>query len=241
MFYRGISHHESDAEFIWESPDGTRALGSRFALYARYNWYYLVHRPTVVGRVFEKDYIWGESDEVPFRLADGTGGEDLIFELISPEMKYDRSRLKEAIEHMIEVEGPHFTTEVFLAMDGHDISAAHAKTPQMIADANDIFEGKYSFEHTDMDSYWTEVEKYLDKDSLPVLKGERRSYLKEGKWTYLLPGSISARTYLKQKDFYASVGLERYAEPLSLLATAFGAEYPKNYLDRGWKTLLSPG
>jgi len=54
MFYRGISHHEADAEWIWQAPDGTRVLASRFACYARHNWYYLVHRPVTQDRVFEK-------------------------------------------------------------------------------------------------------------------------------------------------------------------------------------------
>ena len=26
MFYRGISHHEADAEYIWSAPDGTQVL-----------------------------------------------------------------------------------------------------------------------------------------------------------------------------------------------------------------------
>ena len=69
MFYRGISHHESDAEYIWQGPDGTKALCSRFAIYARYNWYYLVHRPVTRNQIDEKIYCWGETDEVMFRTA----------------------------------------------------------------------------------------------------------------------------------------------------------------------------
>ena len=38
MFYRGISHHEADAEYIWSAPDGTDSC-KPFFLYARYNWY----------------------------------------------------------------------------------------------------------------------------------------------------------------------------------------------------------
>ena len=32
MFYRGISHHEAPAEYIWKAPDGSEDLASRFAL-----------------------------------------------------------------------------------------------------------------------------------------------------------------------------------------------------------------
>ena len=42
-------------------------------------------------------------------------------------------------------------------------------------------------------------------------------------WTYLFPGTISARTYLKQQDFDATSRLVYLAEPLASLASALGA------------------
>jgi len=239
MFYRGISHHESEAEWIWEAPDGTQVTASRFAVYARYNWYYQVHRAVTANAVFDKAYDWDAHDEVPVRIADGLAGEDLAFDLQSPELNYDRSKLKKAILDMIEREGRHFTTPVFLAMHGHDISVAHPYESQIIKDAKKIFKGKYAIEHTDLEGYWAAAEKYLKRDQLAVLKGEKRSYLKEGMWTFLFPGTVSARTYLKQKDFIATTRLVYYAEPLAALASSLGLPYPKNYLDRGWGFLLS--
>jgi hypothetical protein len=239
MFYRGISHHEADAEWIWEAPDGTRLTASRFAVYARYNWYYQVHRAVTANAVFDKAYGWNAHEEVPVRIADGQAGEDLAFDLQEPELKYDRSRLEQAVRDMIEREGSHFTTPVFLAMHGHDISVAHPLESQIIKDAQEIFQGEYSIEHTDLEGFWAAAEEHLDRSKLAVLKGEKRSYLKQGMWTFLFPGTVSARTYLKQKDFAATARLVRYAEPLAALATTLGAEYPKNYLDRGWSILLS--
>jgi len=239
MFYRGISHDEADAEWIWEAPDGTRVLASRFAIYARYNWYYQVHRAVTSGRVFEKDYRWGERDDVPFRISDGLAGEDASFDCLSPEIRYDRSRLREAVEKMVEREGSHFTTPVFLAMNGHDISVAWPLESRVIADAKELFAGRYEIEHTDLEGFWREAEKYLDAASLPVLKGERRSYLRKGMWTYLFPSTISARTYLKQRDFDATTRLVYSAEPMAALAFAFGAGPQKEYLERAWRYLLS--
>lgn len=239
MFYRGISHHEADAEYIWEAPDGTKVLASRFALYARYNWYYQVHRAVTRNRVFEKDYIWGQYDEIPVRLADEFCGAGQSYELKAPALVYDPSKLEKAIEDMVKTEGPHFTTEVFLAMHGHDISVAHPLESKIINDAKKILGDRYSIEHTDLEEYWNEVEKHLDKKSLPVLTGERRAYLKEGKWTFLFPGTISARTYLKQQDFNAYTRLTYYAEPLASLAASLGSDYPVSYLNRGWQYLLS--
>lgn len=239
MFYRGVSHDECDAEWIWEGADGTRVLASRFAVYARYNWYYQVHRAVTRGRTFSKDYSWGQFDDAPLRFVDGLAGEDLAFDLKAPSVDYDRSRLKMAVEDMIAAEGPHFTTDIFLAMNGHDISVAHPLESKVATDAGEEFAGRYTVEHTDLESYWAELESRLDMKALPVLKGERRTHLRKGMWTYLMPFTISARTYLKQMDFDASVGLVGYAEPLASLAAAFGADYPTRYIERGWGYLLS--
>ncbi len=237
MFYRGISHNESAAEWRWQAPDGSEVLASRFALYARYNWYYQVHRPVTVGTDFDKTYTWGR-DEAPLRWADGLAGEDLAFDLKDPRVTYDKSKLKDAIEKMVQAEGPHFTTPVFLAMHGHDISVAHPLESQIIQDARQVLGKRYAIEHTDLEGYWNEAEKHLVLKKLPVLKGERRSYLKEGMWTYLFPGTISARTYMKQQDFAATAALVSYAEPLASLALSLGAEYPATYMARGWRFLL---
>ncbi len=240
MFYRGISHHEADAEWVWEGVDGTRMLASRFALFARYNWYYLVHRPVTRNcDPVDKMYKWADHGEVPFRFADSLEGENVSFGLKSPEQKYHPEKLKSAVREMVAIEAPHFTTEVFLAMHGHDISVAHPLESKIIADAQKALGDQYSIEHTDLESYWKEMEKHLDEKTLPVLKGERRSYLKEGQWTYLLPSTISARTYLKQQDFRVYIKLAACAEPLTSLALALGGKSPRAYLDRGWQLYLT--
>ncbi len=141
---------------------------------------------------------------------------------------------------MLQEEKGHFTTPVFLAMDGHDISSPYPLESKVIKDAKEIFDGKYEIIHTDLDHFWQEAEKYLDRDKMVHLKGERRSYLKEGKWTYLLPSTISARSYMKQIDFKAYTQLTYVAEPLSRMADTLCSDIKHNvYLDRAWKYLLS--
>lgn len=235
MFYRGISHHEAPAEYIWKAPDGSAVLASRFALYCRYNWYYQVHRAVSRNRVWTKDYQWGEFDEVPFRRADGFVGSAINYDLKSPVAHYDKQNLKQAILDMLEEENGHFTTPVFLAMNGHDISVGFPKESEIIKDAKELFDGEMEIEHTNLEHFWKDAEQYLDKDNMTVLTGERRSYLKEGKWTYLFPGTISARTYLKQADFGAYTSLAYIAEPLNAIA----GNDSNLYLHRGWKYLLS--
>lgn len=235
MFYRGISHHEAPAEYIWKAPDGSEVTASRFALYCRYNWYYQVHRAVSRNRVWQKDYKWGEFDEAPFRCADGFIGPSINYDLKSPVANYDKENLKKAILDMLEEEKGHFTTPVFLGMNGHDISVGFPRESEVIEDAKEAFLGEIEIEHTNLEGFWRDAEKYLDRDNMTVLTGERRSYLKEGKWTYLFPGTISARTYLKQADFKAYTELSYIAEPLNAMA----GNDAKRYLHRGWQYLLS--
>lgn len=235
MFYRGLSHHEAPAEYVWEGVDGTRMLASRFALYCRYNWYYQVHRAVSRNRVWSKDYKWGEFDEAPFRRADGFIGSAINYDLKAPTAYYEKENLKKAILDMLEEEKGHFTTPVFLGMNGHDISVAFPRESEVIKDANKMFGGEIEFEHTNLEKFWEDAGKYLDKDKMTLLKGERRAYLKEGRWTFLMPATISARTYLKQADFNAYTQLAYFAEPLNAMA---GNESGK-YLERGWRYLIS--
>lgn len=245
MFYRGISHDECDAEFVWEAPDGSRVLASRFALYARYNWYCKVHRAVTQGKPFEKDkpferdYPWGKRPEVPVRPADGLSEAEPSYDLKDPVIEYDKSLLKAAIEDIVETEGPHFTTEVFLGMNGMDISVAHPLEAQVVEDAREVLGDRFEIQQSNLEEYWDELEKHLDVSSLAVLRGERRSHLSEGMWTFLFPATISARVPLKVMDFNASLALEKVAEPLASMAWSSGGDYPARYLHRGWGFLLA--
>ena len=239
MFYRGISHDEAPAEYIWEAPDGTDMYASRFALYCRYNWYYQVHRAATRNRVWSKDYNWGEFNDAPFCRVSGKVSGDMSYELKSPEVRFNADAVKKAVLDMLKEEDGHFTTPVFLAMNGHDISVACPTDTRLIAEAAKQLEGEIEVEQTDLEHFWQDALKYLDKDKMVKLVGERRSYLKKGKWTYLFPSTISARTYLKQQDFAAYNKLVYNAEPAAVLSGIMLNNSRRDYLDRGWKFLLS--
>ena len=234
MFYRGISHHESKSEYIWEAPDGTQMLASRFAIYCRYNWTFEVRRPVTRDRKWGNKYIWGKFDEVPFRLADKNIG-GLGYEAKSPIEWYNPDGLKENIYDLLETEKGHYTTPVFLAMNGAYISLPSQYDTAIIKEAKKLFDGEIEVELTDLEGFWNSAEKYLDRSKMTVLKGERRSYLKEGMWTKLFPGTISARTYLKQKDFNSYTGLAYFAEPFSAMTQATVGKNNNDYLKRGWR------
>ena len=71
--------------------------------------------------------------------------------------------------------------------------------------------------------------------ALEVVRGELR-----GGETYapLLPGVLSARTYLKQANAHVQRELERWAEPASVFAAMCGAPSDTGLLRHAWKTVL---
>jgi mannosylglycerate hydrolase len=70
--------------------------------------------------------------------------------------------------------------------------------------------------------------------SLSTIHGE----LRISKHSPILPGVLSSRVYLKQRNHHLQTSLEGYAEPLSVLGWTQGASYPIGFLQHAWKILL---
>jgi alpha-mannosidase len=70
---------------------------------------------------------------------------------------------------------------------------------------------------------------------LETVRGELRG---GEDYAYLLPGVLSARTYLKQANVRAQALLEKTLEPLALFAWRCGDAHPGGLLDYAWRTLL---
>ncbi len=71
--------------------------------------------------------------------------------------------------------------------------------------------------------------------ALETVQGELRA---GEDYAFLLPGVLSARTYLKQANARIEALLERVAEPLTAFAWLAGEPYPVGPLHYAWKTLL---
>ena len=70
--------------------------------------------------------------------------------------------------------------------------------------------------------------------SLPTVKGE----LRNSKNSPILPGTLSSRIYLKQRNHRVRTLLTGYAEPIAAFAWSLGEDYPAAFLRRAWKLLL---
>lgn len=238
LIYRGMSPHQCPSEFIWRSHDGSEVIGHRFARLARYNWFYKVHRPTTRGKMWlDKDEILASSKERPVRVADGRARGAANFTLHEPEAKVLKERVSDAVRDLLDLEAPDLSTPIFLAMHGHDISVAHPLDPEVVRLADKALPKARVF-ISNLEDFMARVEEELDRDKAVILTGERRMNLKEGFWTYLLPGTVSIRSPLKVLNFEAETALAQIAEPLATMTWASGAEYPEGMLRRAWRFLL---
>ena len=120
FFYRGITKHESpSAEFLWESPDGTRATCSRFGERSRYNFFMEVWRPVVFGGGINDRIFQWEKGGVPFKRADAAAEYDHYF-LLRHHLKINNDAIAPSWKKLLELELPHYTTHIIPLMQGMD-------------------------------------------------------------------------------------------------------------------------
>lgn len=236
FFYRGISRADAKSEFKWEGADGTWIYGFRFGIYARYNYYYLVYRPCLLGRkITDRDYTWNNWD-MPFHVANATS-QDRQYGWLDLKLSVHRGNLKESLSDCLKHTAQDATTSQLLYMMGHDHSFPHeaeADLVRALQEAADPEEQEIRF--SNLDDYLTLFRR--EEKNLEVLRGEMRHVLKDGLWTTLMANILSCRLYLKQRNAKVNADIISIAEPLAACAWLAGAEYPGAFLELAWKDIL---
>jgi mannosylglycerate hydrolase len=142
-----------------------------------------------------------------------------------------RDIMEKRIQDIYKKLKPFATTKNILLMNGYD--------QEMIPD--DILplieNGKM-----DTDEYkviQSTPERYIDEliENQPQLQ-TLRGALYSGRFISVFPGVLSSRMYLKLQNDQCQKALEKYAEPLSVIAWSLGGEYEANTLEQAWKYLL---
>jgi len=238
FFYRGIGKHVAPSDFIWEGPDGSRLFAFRFGDFARYNYYYLVYRPGLLGR-FNSDrvYVWNP-DEIPFHVATETS-HDRQYGWLSQTLHVHEENLPRALSEARENSAKDTATPEILYMMGHDHSFAAAEEVDLIRAAQksanpsdeDIF-------HSALDDYMNAWRAQANTEDLKVLKGEMRHTNKEGLWTNLMAQILSTRLYLKQENASVNSMILHGSEPLAAMALLAGSPYPRPFFEIAWKKIL---
>lgn len=193
LFYRGINRVVApESEFIWEGADGTRALSSRFTVWPRYNFWYLIYRPVAFG-LFPTDraYDWKRHD-LPCRMCDEFSCQESYNLLISSQNPH-WELLRDCVQQTKEDHLKDTNTNVLLWMQGHDSSAPIPLVPEIIEETDELFpEDKII--HSSFPAYIKRLKEELKEKELKVLKGEMRYVNVDGKAVLDLPGEIEAES-----------------------------------------------
>ena len=238
MFYRGIGKHVAKSEFIWEGPDGSRVFGFRFGDYARYNYYYLLYRPGLLGRTIrDREYVWNP-EEVPWRVATPQS-QDRQYGYIDQRLAVRDDLLASSLDDAHNFTAADATTSELLYMMGHDHSFAAGEEADLV-EALRAAEGRDgdNIVFSSLTDYMEAFRREAEHTDLQVLHGEMRHTLKEGLWTTLMARILSCRLYLKQENARVNAKILTGAEPLAAAAWARGAEYPARFLEIAWQKLL---
>lgn len=220
VFQRGMGDdgERLGAEFIWEGADGTSEVFTAhlFGTYSgatalgHVSWEYLDDYDPERAKAHLNALLYGRSDA---GLADLPDWFRLSLERISGGLT------------------ARATGGALVLMSGSDHLFPQPNIQQAVEDARSCF--------PEMDFVQADIEEYVAAARATAGHLERyRGELRGSRYQHILAGVLSARLYLKQANHEAELLLEKYAEPLSVLAWIAGADYPAAFLTEAWRELL---
>jgi alpha-mannosidase len=121
----------------------------------------------------------------------------------------------EQIQHAADSLEPHSAASDLLVMFGTDHMEPSVQTSKAVKAANKGLKG-YRLVHSTLPKYLAAVKSknVKRKTELPVIEGELRS----SKRSHLLPGVLSTRMWIKQRNHASENLLEKWAEPFSVFS-----------------------
>lgn len=122
----------------------------------------------------------------------------------------DLPRFVEEVKHLRDSLAPHSTASHLLLMQGTDHMEPPPGTARAIAHARGKLDGDELVHSTLMD-YLTSVQASLKRQPIPTITGE----LRDCKRHHLLPGCLSTRMWIKQRNQASETLLEKWAEPFN--------------------------
>lgn len=136
-----------------------------------------------------------------------------------------------ALEHRL---APFSPTGIGVVMNGYDQEMNPEGIAPLLAE---LRAGGMDIVQTSPDALAGELAAALEDPALPplpVVRGEQYS----GRYICVFPGVLSARTYLKVRNYHVETEMERYAEPLAVLARLAGGGDQSRELEGVWRRIL---
>ena len=136
-------------------------------------------------------------------------------------------------------EAEHTEVDPILLFDGGDHEEWDQQAYAALFDYADHAENEFEIVHTSLDAYLAEVVEQTSRVGA-VVEGELRepgALAYDTQW--VIPGVLSSRVWIKQRNARCESLLCAWAEPASTWANrVLGVEYPQGFLDVAWKWLL---
>ncbi len=152
---------------------------------------------------------------------------------------FDLDRAVDRLVDYIHAETARSITGTLLLYDGRDHIEIEPRMPELLALANDRLkpEGVRVVHSTPLD-YLRDFVAERGKITRTV-SGELRESRRTSRDGHLIPGVLSSRIHLKQKNAQCEDELTLWAEPFStFVALNLSGEYPSGYLRLAWKHLI---
>ena len=135
---------------------------------------------------------------------------------------------------------PHATTANILLMDGTDHLEARSGLPDLIAAANARLRDEMRLMHASLPEFIAALR--AARPQLQAVSGEFRTPIRAN----ILPGVLSTRMWIKQRNRASEMLLTRWAEPFSAIVAQYNFNSPQNVsaasrnglLRAAWKLLL---
>jgi alpha-mannosidase len=219
IFMRGMPERSEAVgdQFRWVGLDGTRVLGV-----------HLRNSYCNAMAAGAKSNAWGPPTFRAAAFGDYTQTSEFLHR---GARETDRKKGVEALLSAAKNAAPGCHTGVIPLANGYDSGMPQETIAELMARAN-AKQDEFEFVHGNCE----------DLTKAILRRGARlkdfRGELWGGKYQLLLTGAITTRSYLKQANFVAEALLERYAEPLSALASLDGAAWPARQFEEAWRWLF---
>lgn len=218
---RGSNEHTHPAHFLWEAPDGSRALTYKLQDHGGYGALTFVLRqpPTDV------------NPQTPDRRrrrrdADGRMIDDL-----------DDPGLDDRLRRFVAAEMGRTHLGLVMLIDALDHRPIFAQAPELLDRLRRIMP-EVEFVHSSLPAYAAAMRRQAEK--MPVFRGELRDTARsQGPYVYVISNCLSSRYPIKQANDANQTLLERWAEPYLAWANLLGARHlPTAFLDAAWEFTL---
>ncbi|MBO4734094.1 MAG: alpha-mannosidase, partial [Clostridia bacterium] len=222
-----------EAEFMWESPDGTKILTSKLGHEGRAQFFLTTVIPAKYNIKNDKDFHidWRDTQMV---YHNANAGEDNVdYFRFDEEAEFYPETIKENIEECIKGTNNTTVPEVRFFPAGCDFSGCIEELNKIIAKANEEF-SDYHFEHSTLQAYIKEFTEKVKRDELRTITGE----LRDGPSSATSGNALATRLYIKQANKKAQNLLIYKAEPLSSAVAMLGGVYENDFLSKAWEYLL---